>query len=244
MRAYVMRRLLSLAPILVGISLIVFVIMRLLPGDVASMILMGSEGQGSASQEAVTALRQKLGLDEPLPVQYVTWIGGLVRGDAGKSLWSEQPVFKEIGQRLPLTIELALLALSISLLIAVPIGILSALKQDTWVDYLFRIVSIGGLSLPSFWVGTLTILFLTLWFNWTPPLGYTGPTEDLGKNLQQLIWPALVIGYNNAAIVSRMTRSAMLEVLREDYVRTAHCPRARLAAPSWSGTPSVTPSCL
>jgi peptide/nickel transport system permease protein len=221
MRTYIMRRLVSLVPILFGISIVVFVIMRMLPGDVASMILAGSDGQSVASAEAIEELRVKLGLNQPLHIQYVTWITGLIRGDAGKSLWSERPVYQEISQRLPLTIQLAVMALSISLVIAIPIGILSALKQDTWVDYLFRVISIGGLSLPSFWIGTLTILALTLWFNWTPPLGYTGPTEDLSKNLQQLIWPALVIGYGNAAIVTRMTRSTMLEVLREDYVRTA-----------------------
>ena len=220
MQTYIIRRLLILVPVLLGISIVVFVIMRILPGDVASMILMGPEG-GTPDPEAVRTLQLSLGLDQPLPVQYLTWIGGLLRLDAGKSLWSQRPVFVELSDRLPLTIELALVALAISLTIALPIGILSALKQDTWVDYAFRVVSIGGLALPSFWIGTLTILFLSLWFSYTPPLGYVRPDQDLLKNLQQLIWPALIIGYNNAAIVSRMTRSTMLEVMRDDYVRTA-----------------------
>ncbi|CAG0993115.1 Glutathione transport system permease protein GsiC [Anaerolineae bacterium] len=220
MQTYVIRRLLILVPVLLGISIVVFVIMRLLPGDVAAMILSGPEG-GVADPQALETLRLNLGLDQPLHIQYVTWVGGLLRLDAGLSLWSQRPVFQEIGERLPLTLELAILALSISLVIALPIGILSALKQDTWVDYVFRVVSIGGLALPSFWIGTLTILALSLWFSYSPPLGYVRPTQDLWKNLQQLIWPALVIGYNNAAIVSRMTRSTMLEVLRDDYVRTA-----------------------
>lgn len=221
MQTYVIRRLLILVPVLLGISIVVFVIMRLLPGDVAAMILSGPDGESSASPEALQTLRRNLGLDQPLHMQYLNWITGLVRLDAGQSLWSQRPVFQEVGERLPLTIELAVLALAISLTIALPLGILSALKQDTWIDYVFRVVSIGGLALPSFWIGTLTILALSLWFSYTPPLGYVRPTQDLWKNLQQLIWPALVIGYNNAAIVSRMTRSTMLEVLRDDYVRTA-----------------------
>ncbi|MBB4650615.1 peptide/nickel transport system permease protein [Aminobacter niigataensis] len=223
MGTYAARRLISLLPIVFGISIVVFLIMRMLPGDVAAMILMGGdeEGNSGASREAIEALRVQLGLDVPLWQQYFSWIGGLLQLDAGNSLWSGRPVFDEILQRLPLTIELALLALVISLTVAVPLGILSALKQDTWIDYVFRGVSIGGLALPSFWLGTLVILGLTVWFNWTPPLGYVSFTQDPWINLQQLFWPALVIGYSNAAIISRMTRSAMLEVLREDYVRTA-----------------------
>jgi len=223
MGSYAARRLISLIPIIIGISLVVFLIMRMLPGDVAAMILMGGdeEGNSAASLEAINALRAQLGLNEPLWQQYFHWVGGLLTLDAGNSLWSGRPVFQEIAERAPLTLELALFALVISLVIALPIGIFSALKQDTWIDYLFRTISIGGLALPSFWIGTLVILGLTLFFNWTPPLGYVGITKDPWTNLQQLFWPALVIGYSNAAIIARMTRSAMLEVLREDYVRTA-----------------------
>jgi len=209
-------------PVLIGVSIIVFAIMHLLPGDVARMILMGSsDTEALVSAEAIETLRDQLGLNKPLPIQYFDWIGGLLRLDAGKSLWSGQPVLQELGQRLPLSAELALLSLVISLLIALPVGILSALRQDTWVDYLFRVVSIGGLALPSFWLGTLLVLFLTVGFDWMPPLGYVHFKDDPLTNLQQLIWPALVLGYNNAAIVSRMTRSTMLEVLRQDYMRTA-----------------------
>ena len=222
MRTYVLRRLIALLPIMFGISVVVFVIMRMLPGDVAAMIL-GSDEDGAAgvSKEAIEALRTQLGLNKPLIEQYGSWVSGLLTLDAGKSLWSNRPVFVEIGERLPLTIELALLALSISLIVAIPVGVISALRQDTWLDYLFRTFSIAGLAVPGFWLGTLTILFLTLWFNWTPPLGYVGFTQDPWINIQQLIWPAIVIGYGNAAIIARMTRSTMLEVLREDYVRTA-----------------------
>lgn len=223
MGAYTIRRIVSLIPILIGISLVVFLIMRLLPGDVAAMILMGGDEEGSsiASAEAISALREQLGLNAPLHVQYFEWVWGLLRLDVGNSLWSGRPVFQEIADRLPLTLELALLALGISLVIAIPVGIISALKQDTVLDYFFRSLSIGGLALPSFWLGTLVILALTVWFNWTPPLGYVSLWQNPWVNIQQLIWPALVIGYSNAAIIARMTRSAMLEVLREDYVRTA-----------------------
>ncbi len=222
MTGYVLRRLLGLIPILFGISVLVFAVMRMLPGDVAMMILMGSDDTASnASPEVVAALREQLGLGKPYPVQYLEWIGGLLTLDAGTSLWSGRPVMDEIAERLPLTIELALLALLISLVIAIPVGIISAIRRDTWVDYLFRGVTIAGLAVPSFWLGTLTILFLTLWFNWAPPLGYRGLFENPVVNLQQLIWPALVMGYSNAALIARMTRSAMLEVLQEDYMRTA-----------------------
>lgn len=223
MGTYIARRLLSLIPIFIGISLVVFVIMRMMPGDVAAMILMGGDEEGSTGVDAAAlqALRDQLGLDAPLHRQYLSWVWGMLTLDAGDSLWSGRPVFEEILDRAPLTLELALLALSVSLVIAIPIGILSALKQDTWIDYLFRAVSISGLALPSFWIGTLVILGLTVWFRWTPPLGYVSFAQDPWTNIQQLFWPALVIGYSNAAIIARMTRSAMLEVLREDYVRTA-----------------------
>lgn len=220
MQQYIFRRLISLLPILIGVSIVVFVIMRMIPGDIATMILMGS-GEGGASREAIEALRERLGLNQPLHMQYLTWVSGLIRLDAGNSLWSDKPVFQELLQRLPLTLQLSAMAIVVSLVIALPVGILSALRQDTWVDYVGRVVSIGGLALPTFWVGTLTILFLTLWFDWSPPLGYVNFVDDPLVNMQQLIWPALVLGYYLSAVVSRMTRSAMLEVLREDYIRTA-----------------------
>ncbi len=223
MGTYIIRRLFGMIPILIGISIIVFLIMRLLPGDVAAMILMGGgeDSTSGASAEAVAELREQLGLNAPLWKQYTDWMWGIVRLDAGNSLWTDRPVFEEIASRLPLTLELAVMGLSLSLLIAIPVGVISALKQNSWVDYLFRSISIAGLALPSFWLATMLILGLTVWFNWTPPLGYVGFTQDPVKNMQQLFLPALVIGYSNAAVIARMTRSAMLEVLREDYVRTA-----------------------
>ncbi len=222
MKAYLIRRVLGLLPILLGLSLLVFFIMRMLPGDVAMMILAGGvDDVGHVDPEAVVVLREQLGLNKPLIVQYFSWVGGLLTLDAGNSLWSGRPVFLEIGERLPLTAELAALAMVISIVIALPLGILSALRQDTWLDYMFRTISIAGLAVPNFWIATLIILFLSVWFGWAPPLGYVGFFEDPWVNIQQLFWPALVVGYGNAAIIARMTRSTMLEVLREDYIRTA-----------------------
>jgi peptide/nickel transport system permease protein len=230
-KAYILRRLLGLVPILIGISLLVFVLMRMLPGDVAQMLLMGDADKASGvSNDAVNALRLKLGLDLPLYQQYLHWIGGLLRLDAGNSLWSGQPVFAEIAERLPLTIELALLALVIGAGLAIPVGIFSALRQDSWADYVFRSITIAGLAIPGFWMATLLILALTVWFQWAPPLGYVRLTEDPLANLQQLIWPALIIGIHNAAIVARMTRSTLLEVMREDYIRTARAKGLGLRA--------------
>jgi len=221
MHTYLMRRLLMLIPILVGVSLLVFIIMRMVPGDVATMILMGPSGELGARQEDIAALRHKLGLDRPLPIQYLSWMQGMLTLNVGESLWSGKPVFEEVLERLPLTLELALLSVLISACIALSTGVLSAIRQDTWVDYVFRAVSIAGLSVPNFWMGTLVILILSRYFFWSPPLGYVHVYEDPLTNLQQLIWPALVLGYSLAAVTSRMTRSSMLEVLREDYVRTA-----------------------
>lgn len=211
-------------PVLVGVSIIVFAMMRIAPGDVASMILLGSgdpgEG-GSATPEEVAALRERLGLNQPYYRQYLDFIGGMIRMNPGVSLWTEQPVMSVLRDRIGVTIEIAVLSLIISLIIGLPTGIISALRQDRWMDYIFRVVSISGLSIPNFWLATLIILILTRYFAWAPPLGYTSFTEDPIRNIQQFFWPAVVLGYSNAAILSRMTRSVMLEVLREDYVRTA-----------------------
>ncbi len=219
---YVARRLLVLVPTLLLVSMIIFAVMRVLPGDVATMILMGPGGDsGAARPEDIATIKKELGLDQALPIQYANWMLGLVRLDAGNSLWSREPVLTEIWRRLPLTLELALLTTVISMAVAIPTGIVSAVKQGTWLDYVSRIFSIVGLAMPNFWVGTLIILFLVYQFGWSPPLGYVDFFDDPVRNLQQLIWPALALGYAQAAVVSRLTRSSLLEVLREDYVRTA-----------------------
>lgn len=221
MHKYVIRRLLMVVPILFGVSLVVFFIMRMVPGDVATMILMGPTGDVGARQEDIAALREKLGLDRPLAIQYLSWVGGMLTLNVGDSLWSGRPIFEEVLERFPLTLELAALSIVISVFIALVTGILAAVRQNTWIDYVFRAISIAGLSVPNFWLGTMVILILSRYFFWSPPLGYTSFTDDPLVNLQQMIWPAVILGYSLAAVTSRMTRSSLLEVLREDYIRTA-----------------------
>jgi len=219
-RTYILKRLLLIVPTLLGVALIVFLIMRVIPGDVALMIVGGDDG-GRIDQTQVDALRRQLGLDQPLIVQFGTWLWGLVRLDFGDSLWTGQPIAHELAIRLPLSLQLALMATFVSVLIAIPLGTLAAVRQDTWVDYAVRIVSIGGLAIPSFWIGILCILFLVIYFGWGPPLEFTPPWVDPWVNLQMMVWPVVTVGYRYAAVTTRMTRSTVLEVLREDYIRTA-----------------------
>jgi peptide/nickel transport system permease protein len=219
-RTYILKRLLLIIPTLLGVAVIVFLIMRVIPGDVALMILGGDDG-GQINQQQVDALRQQLGLDQPLIVQFATWLWGVVRFDFGNSLWTGQPIAHELAIRLPLSLQLALMATFVSVLIAIPLGTLAAVRQDTWVDYVVRVVSIGGLAIPSFWIGILCILFLVIYFGWGPPLEFTPPWVDPWVNLQMMIWPVVTVGYRYAAVTTRMTRSTVLEVLREDYIRTA-----------------------
>ena len=226
MYLYVLRRLIATAPVLLAVSMIVFLIMRVAPGDVAQMLLAGESGSAASPQE-VQQLRQQLGLDRPYLVQYAAFVGELITVNPGTSLWTGQPVMAELRRRIPITLQLALMAVLISWMIALPVGVLSAVFQDTWVDYVFRVFSVAGLSLPAFWTGTLLVLVLAQYLQWLPPLGYVSPLDNPRANIQQFIWPALIIGYTAAAILSRMTRSSVLEVLREDYVRTARAKGLR-----------------
>jgi peptide/nickel transport system permease protein len=201
--------------------------MRILPGDVATLILLGPDGQGQPTAAEIAALREQLGLDQPLAMQWAQWVVGVLTLDVGDSLWSGKPVFAELLKRLPLTLELGVMTMTISLLIAIPMGVIAAVKRGTWMDYASRIFVLGGLSVPSFWVGILIILALVRYFSWVPPLGYAPLVEKPVQNLQQLIWPALALGYIQAALVARIMRSSMLEVLREDYIRTARAKGAK-----------------
>ena len=219
MRTYILKRLLLIVPTLLGVASLVFVIMRVIPGDVALLILGGDSGQ--VDQKQLAAVRQQLGLDQPLVVQFGTWLWGVLRFDFGTSLWTGQPVTEELLIRLPLSLELALLATMVSVVIAIPLGMLAAVRQDTWVDYVVRVISIGGLAVPSFWIGILCILFLVIVFGWGPPLEFTPPWVDPWANLQMMVWPVVTVGYRYSAVTTRMTRSTVLEVLREDYIRTA-----------------------
>lgn len=219
MRTYIAKRLLLVVPTLLGVASLVFVIMRVIPGDVALLILGGDQGQ--IDERQLAALRQQLGLDQPLVVQFGTWLWGVMRFDFGTSLWTGHPVLEELLIRLPLSLELALLATIVSVVIAIPLGMLAAVRQDTWVDYVVRVVSIGGLAIPSFWVGILCILFLVIYFGWGPPLEFTPPWVDPWANFEMMVWPVVTVGYRYSAVTTRMTRSTVLEVLREDYIRTA-----------------------
>jgi peptide/nickel transport system permease protein len=194
--------------------------MRVIPGDV-TLLILGGDQTGRIDPKQVAAMRQQLGLDQPLAVQFGQWLWGVVRLDFGKSLWTGQPVIEEVLIRLPLSLEVAILATIVSVLLAIPLGMLAAVRQDTWVDYVIRVGSIGGQAIPSFWVGILVILFLVIYFGWGPPLEFTPPWVDPWANFQQLIWPVVTVGYRYAAVTTRMTRSTVLEVLREDYIRTA-----------------------
>src|SRR2546425_537363 len=220
MRTYILKRLLLIVPTLLGAAAVVFVIMRVIPGDVALLILGGDQA-GQIDPQQLAAVRQQLGLDQPLLVQFGTWLWGVVRFDFGTSFWTGRPVMEELLIRLPLSLELAILATVVSVLLAIPFGMVAAVRQDTWLDYLIRVVSIGGLAMPSFWAGILIILFLVLTFGWGPPLEFTPPWVNPWENFQQLVWPVMAVGYRYTAVTARMTRSTLLEVLREDYIRTA-----------------------
>jgi peptide/nickel transport system permease protein len=219
-RTYILKRLLLVVPTLLGVATIVFLIMRVIPGDVALLILGGDDG-GQIDAQQLAAVRQQLGLDQPLIVQFGTWLWGVLQFDFGKSLWTGAPVLDELLIRLPLSLQLALMATLVSVIISIPLGMLAAVRQDTWVDYVIRVISIGGLAIPGFWVGILCILFLVIVFGWGPPLEYHPPWVDPWANLSMMVWPVVTVGYRYSAVTTRMTRSTVLEVLREDYIRTA-----------------------
>ena len=218
MRTYILKRVLSLVPTLIGVTILVFLMIRLIPGTVIDQII-GTDAIVDASARA--QLRAFFGLDQPLPVQFWHWFGGLLRGDLGHSWRSGLPVSKMIFDRLAVTVELAGGALLISLLVGIPLGVLSAVRENTPLDHVARIASLFSLSIPIFWQAAMIILALSLWFHWVPPVEYAPLTTNPSANLQQMILPALVLGTVVAAQVMRMTRSALLEVLRDDYVRTA-----------------------
>jgi peptide/nickel transport system permease protein len=218
---YIVKRILLMIPTLLGAALVVFLLMNVVPGDTALLILGTGEQGGDVNLQDLERLRAKLGLNRPLHEQFFSWLWGIVRFDFGTSLWSGAPISEELSNRLPMTLQVALFATLISTVIAIPLGTLAAVRQDTWVDYLVRVISIGGLAIPAFWTGILIILFLVVYFEWSPPLVFVPLWEDPWENFKQLVWPIVTVGYRNAAVGTRMTRSAVLEVMREDYIRTA-----------------------
>ena len=219
MHRYIFKRLLLMIPTLFGVAVLVFLMLRVAPGDIVELKYAGTGA--FAPKEAIERERAQLGLDKPLWRQFISWIWGIVRFDFGNSMWTGRPITQEIAVRLELSLELAVMATLVAIFLSIPLGALAALKQDTWVDYLVRIFSIAGLAIPSFWLGIIIILGFLIFFKWLPPLTFTSFWVDPKANLMQLIWPALAVGYRYSAVATRMTRSAVLEVLREDYIRTA-----------------------
>jgi peptide/nickel transport system permease protein len=218
MYKYVIRRLLLAVPVLLLSSLIVFGLMRVMPGD-ALIALMGESG--NVGDKELAKLRKDLGLDRPYHEQYLLWLWQMVTLSPGDSIFTNEPIPIALKKAIPVTLELATLALILGLVIAIPIGVLSATHQDTTSDYAGRVLAVSGLSLPDFWLGTLVITFAALWFRWIPPIGYVSFWDSPWRNLQQFLLPAAVLGFRLSAATMRMTRSTVLEVLREDYVRTA-----------------------
>ena len=223
MRRYVVGRLLLMIPTLVGVAIITFVVMRLVPGDIVGPRYAGS----SVPQDVIDKERAILGLDKPMWVQFVDWMAQLARFDLGQSLWTGHSVWEEVQIRLPLSLELAVIATAFAVAIALPLGVLAAVMQDTWVDYAIRVFSVGGLAMPSFWIGIMLVLGTLTFFGWAPPLVFTQFFSDPVANLSQMLLPAISVGYRYSAVSMRMTRSTVLEVLREDYVRTARAKGLR-----------------
>lgn len=225
MYKYIVKRLLLMVPTLLGAAVLVFALLRMVPGDVCEVRMAGTGLY--ADQEAIDTCRENLGMNDPYYIQFFDFIAGYVTFDLGESMWTGKPVTYEIGIRFELSLQLAIMATLVAIAVAIPLGVISAIKQNTWIDYVVRAFSIAGIAMPSFWLGILIILGLLIttqaWFGqpWMPPIQYVSVFEDPVANMSQLIWPAVATGYRYSAVATRMTRSALLEVLREDYVRTA-----------------------
>ncbi|MEK6594409.1 MAG: ABC transporter permease [Pseudomonadota bacterium] len=217
MLRYILNRILLIIPTLLGVAILVFFMLRLMPGDPVAIMLEGA----NVTREVVEAERARLGLDQPAYIQFFKWMGAILQGDFGVSMWTGKSVTYEIGIRLELSLQVAVMATILAILLALPLGTLSAIFKDTWIDHSIRMISIAGLAVPSFWLGMIIILLLLTYFSWIPPLTFTPFFEDPLANLSQLIWPALAVGYRYSAVATRMMRSSILEVLQEDYIRTA-----------------------
>jgi peptide/nickel transport system permease protein len=203
---------------LVGMSIVIFVLLRLAPGNIVD-ILFATGGYVSESDK--TAIMKELGIDRPVWLQYVDWVRDILTGNLGKSYRYDLPAWQIVKPLIPVTVELAVLSTIIAILLGVPTGVLSAVRQDTTFDYVLRVFSLAGLSMPSFWLGMVIILGMVAWLGWIPPVTYVSPAENFKIHVVQFLLPALAVGYRSSALITRITRSAMLEVLREDYVRTA-----------------------
>ena len=221
MRKYVARRLFLFIPTIIGISIAIFALMRVIPGDIAIIILSGPDGELAYTQEDLDEFRETYGLNAPIYTQYFNWMWDFARGDLGDSIVHGRPIMGELQRQFPVTLQFALLAGIFVVVLSVPIGIVAAVKQDGFADYILRGLAIMGLATPSFFVALLIILFLSTQFRWTPPLPFVDFWDDPSRNFQQLIFPAIALGLSSSGLIMRLTRAQLLEVLREDYVRTA-----------------------
>jgi peptide/nickel transport system permease protein len=229
-RTYIAKRLVIAGVTLLGMSLLLFFLMRLAPGNITDIIF---ESAGYVDEADRHRLEAELGIDKPLIVQYGRWLGDLVRGELGKSYRYDLPAWDVIKPRLPVTLELAVLSMGFSVLLGVPFGVISAVRRGRPLDYALRVVSLAGLSMPAFWLAMIIILTLVRSFGWIPSMTYVPPGENLRANLIQFLLPALAVGYRSSALIMRITRSTMLEVLREDYIRTAWAKGQREALVVW-----------
>jgi len=224
MQRYALRRLLLFIPTLLLGSLLIFGVLRVLPGDIAISIL-GEEAAETGEPidpERLLALRKFLGLNDPLPIQYVKWGWSMVNGSfGGHTMISHEPISNVVALRFPKTAQLALMAFTFQIIVGIPLGVIAALQQDRWPDYVIRMILVGGLSIPSFWMALMMLLGALVWFRWVPPITYVGFTEDLWGNMQIMLLPAFIIGFHGATLKARITRGTMLEVMRQDYIRTA-----------------------
>jgi peptide/nickel transport system permease protein len=224
MRAYATRRFLLIIPTLFIITILLFIVIRLIPGDVVQMMVsQRSWAQELGKEEAVSTeeIRAALGLDKPFYVQYFEWVGGFFRGNFGESIWTGRSLTEELSKRIPVTVTLSVMSLIIGLATSIPLGIYSAIRQDTFLDYSGRTLSILMLAIPSFWVATLIMVYPALWWGWSPPMEYVPFTADPLANIGQLLIPAVIMGLFTSGGTMRLTRTMMLEVLRQDYIRTA-----------------------
>ena len=219
MLSYALKRLVLTIPTLIGVAVVIFFALRVVPGDIVEVKL---KGDGAAvTEEMIQTERERLGLDRPLVVQFADWMGGMARLDLGNSMWTNRPVTEEIGQRLNLSLHVAFLSLIVGLMVAIPVGVLSAMHPNTPLDYFIRAGSTLGLAVPSFWIGMLLILALLHIFNWLPTPVFVPIRQDPVACITTLIWPALAVGFRFSAVVARMLRSSLMETLQEDYIRTA-----------------------
>ena len=224
MTAYVIRRLLLMIPTLLVVSIVVFLMIRFIPGDVVEIMAfrMVQSQSGGGEPVSIESIRRSLGLDLPIHVQYAEWMKGIItRGDFGKSLWTGRPVIQEMLKRIPVTFELGLLAFIIAMVVALPVGIISAIRQDSWLDYIGRSFAIISLATPAFWLGTMVMVFPSIWWGWSPPVELVPFFEDPLGNLAQFAIPAALLGTAMSATTMRMLRTTLLDVLRQDYIRTA-----------------------